>query len=71
LYERIALLKAKRNSIAPIFSLPPEVLVQVFSEVSEGQPLTGFFVPLTKLMLVCQHWYNVILFGPALWSNIA
>ncbi|KAJ7214282.1 hypothetical protein C8J57DRAFT_1732704 [Mycena rebaudengoi] len=53
LYERIALLKAKRNSIAPIFSLPPEVLVQVFSEVSEGQPLTGFFVPLTKLML--QH----------------
>ncbi|KAJ6592585.1 hypothetical protein B0H19DRAFT_1088082 [Mycena capillaripes] len=71
LYERIALLKAKRNSIAPIFSLPPEVLVQVFSEVSEGQPLTGFFVPLTKLMLVCQHWYDVILSSQALWSNMA
>ncbi|KAJ7266162.1 hypothetical protein C8J57DRAFT_1619487 [Mycena rebaudengoi] len=71
LYERIALLKAKHNSIAPIFSLPSEVLVQVFSEVSEGQPLTGFFVPLTKLMLVCQHWYDVILFASALWSNIA
>lgn len=71
LYERIALLKAKRNSIAPIFSLPPEVLVQVFSEVSEGQPLTGFLVPLTKLMLVCQHWYDVIISAQALWSNIA
>ncbi|KAJ7664550.1 hypothetical protein DFH06DRAFT_1470872 [Mycena polygramma] len=71
LYDRIALLKGERNSLAPIFSLPNEVLIPIFGGVPETAYLFGkSILPLTKLMLVCRRWCNVLLGAHCLWGDI-
>ncbi|KAJ7642381.1 hypothetical protein DFH06DRAFT_608242 [Mycena polygramma] len=73
LYERIALLKAERNSTAPFFSLPNELLAQIFGVIADPGPhITISVLPaLRKLMLVCKWWRDVALSTHSLWSKIA
>ncbi|KAJ6464780.1 hypothetical protein C8R47DRAFT_68080 [Mycena vitilis] len=73
LYERIALLKAERNSTAPFFLLPNELLAQIFGVIADPGPhITISVLPaLRKLMLVCKWWRDVALSTHGLWSKIA
>ncbi|KAJ6477897.1 hypothetical protein C8R47DRAFT_1139764 [Mycena vitilis] len=73
LYERIALLKAERNSTAPFFSLPSELLAKIFGEIADPGPhITRSVLPaLKRLMLVCMWWRDVALSTHTLWSKIA
>ncbi|KAJ6517345.1 hypothetical protein C8R47DRAFT_1087080 [Mycena vitilis] len=71
LYERIASLKTRRNSIVPIHSLPNELLIPILGGVPESAYLFGrSILPLTKLMLVCRRWCEVLLGAHSLWGEI-
>ncbi|KAL1936872.1 hypothetical protein VTO73DRAFT_6214, partial [Trametes versicolor] len=52
--------------MAPINSLPAELLVAVFVILRE----TASPLPWTRVMLVCRHWYEVICSSPGLWSTL-
>ncbi|KAJ7773924.1 hypothetical protein B0H16DRAFT_1510420 [Mycena metata] len=71
LSRKVALLKAERNSLAPIATLPNELLVRILAAFTAGtavsmrQPST-----LAKLMFVCRHWANIIAAFPTLWDEI-
>ncbi|KAJ7087020.1 hypothetical protein C8R44DRAFT_32347 [Mycena epipterygia] len=69
LYAQISSLKAERNSIAFISTLPNEILVQIFSVYAE-ESSSGSGLYWTKLILVCRHWHALALGSPVLWSNI-
>ncbi|KAF7358010.1 F-box domain-containing protein [Mycena venus] len=71
LCERMAVLKAEYNSIAPISVLPNEVLIQIFSCVPEFHSYSvSPVIQLHKLSLVCRDWHDIVLGSSALWSNI-
>ncbi|KAJ7737552.1 hypothetical protein B0H16DRAFT_1325845, partial [Mycena metata] len=71
LSRKVALLKAERNSLAPIATLPNELLVRILVAFTAGtalsmrQPST-----LAKLIFVCRHWANIIAAFPTLWDEI-
>ncbi|KAJ6531708.1 hypothetical protein B0H19DRAFT_451653 [Mycena capillaripes] len=78
-----AKLRGMRNSVQPINRLPPELLVQIFSETQLRLPS---FLPIPStgghghvtldwcrwmfLLQVCRHWRGVIASSPALWSIV-
>ncbi|KAJ7020839.1 hypothetical protein C8F04DRAFT_1013818 [Mycena alexandri] len=71
LSTKATLLKAERNSLAPIAALPNELLVRVFAAFTAGTALSVRSPPaLARLMLVCRHWSNIILAFPSLWAEI-
>jgi hypothetical protein len=63
-YTEIAVLKAKRNEMAPIFSLPTELLYAVDSDALFNLKWTG-------IMYVCRHWRALALAAHALWACIS
>ena len=75
LEESIRALRIHRNALAPISSLPPEVLAAIFSLLcsSPGIPLDG--KPdqnITQIYVshVCHQWREIILNQPLLWSHV-
>ncbi|KAJ7493706.1 hypothetical protein FB451DRAFT_448182 [Mycena latifolia] len=66
-YAQIALLKAKRNTLAPIWSLPIELLSRIITIYAvESDNL--FRLHWTKIMYVCRHWRELVLAAHKLWS---
>jgi len=56
------------NSLAPVSSLPPEVLAEIFIA---GRHITSPFLPFPLLVShVHRHWREVALQSPGLWTNI-
>ncbi|KAK6988091.1 F-box domain-containing protein [Favolaschia claudopus] len=71
LNAEIALLKGEYNALSSVSILPNEILVQILSGVQD--PTSTYPNPLlvlTRLMLVCKHWSEVMLASPTLWSKI-
>ncbi|KDQ60108.1 hypothetical protein JAAARDRAFT_595871 [Jaapia argillacea MUCL 33604] len=69
--EKMRVLAGRRNSLAPISRLPPEILLAIFRLYAVTQPL-----PLRKqspcswwidITYVCQHWRAIALSDPRLW----
>ncbi|KAF7430839.1 hypothetical protein PC9H_006553 [Pleurotus ostreatus] len=60
-------LRGRRNALAPISTLPPEILSMVFmyAEAASNNSLAWI-----KVSHVCQHWRAVALDSPRLWTNI-
>ncbi|KAG2049170.1 hypothetical protein BDR06DRAFT_1012420 [Suillus hirtellus] len=56
-----------RNSLLPLFSLPPEILEYIFLLVV---PFPGQRQDLSCLGLVCSWWQDIIFCSGKLWSNV-
>ncbi|KAJ7469594.1 hypothetical protein FB451DRAFT_1255080 [Mycena latifolia] len=68
-YAQIALLKAKRNTIAPIFRLPNELLSRILTiHAVDSESL--FNLRWTQIMYVCRRWRDLALAAHPLWSFI-
>ncbi|KAJ6460868.1 hypothetical protein DFH09DRAFT_1229502 [Mycena vulgaris] len=68
-YTQISMLKAKRNSLAPICSLPNELLSRILTIYAvESKTLSN--LKWTKIMLVCHHWHDLALAAHSLWAFI-
>ncbi|KAJ7141665.1 hypothetical protein C8R43DRAFT_1016970 [Mycena crocata] len=69
-YAQIAVLKAKRNSFAPICGLPNELLSRIITiYVVESEFL--FNLKWVKTIPhVCRHWHDLALAAQSLWSFI-
>jgi hypothetical protein len=79
LEDSIRALRHRRNALAPISSLPPEVITVIFSEslvprrVTVSDSITGKKSdPLAWLRVshVCQQWRNIVLNQPVFWSRV-
>ncbi|KAJ6450194.1 hypothetical protein C8R45DRAFT_1114269 [Mycena sanguinolenta] len=68
-YDQIALLKARRNALAPIRRLPNELMIRIFTIVAVESD-TLFDLRWTKLMFVCHHWHGLALAAQPLWAFI-
>ncbi|KAF7360993.1 F-box domain-containing protein [Mycena sanguinolenta] len=68
-YAQIALLKAKRNAIAPIRRLPNELMIRILTIVAVESD-TLFDLRWTKLMYVCRHWHGLALAAQPLWAFV-
>ncbi|KAJ7615754.1 hypothetical protein DFH06DRAFT_1239531, partial [Mycena polygramma] len=69
LETRIAALKAERNSIVPISTLPPELLCHIFSVYIRSLPPSSM-PPWPKVILVCRRWRDVVLGTSMLWGHL-
>ncbi|KAG5647807.1 hypothetical protein DXG03_007729 [Asterophora parasitica] len=70
LEDAIRLLKSRRNILAPISRLPPEMLAKVFSfraaeSVESSNPLEWI-----RVSHVSRHWRAIALDSPSLWGNL-
>ncbi|KAJ7195101.1 hypothetical protein GGX14DRAFT_475377 [Mycena pura] len=61
-FAHLASLKAHRNSIAPIFRLPTELLVEISLRLSD--------LPCKTITKVCRHWHAISSATPALWTRV-
>lgn len=70
-----------RNCSLPIYKLPAELLTTIFvslvdlppsrvGDEIDRQPYCDALTRLSKLTLVCQHWHDVLIRIPSLWSQI-
>ncbi|KAF8262410.1 hypothetical protein EI94DRAFT_1743691 [Lactarius quietus] len=72
--ESIRTLRRRRNALAPISSLPPEVFASIFSLVR----LPDFFIlgeepdqlACLRLSHVCHQWREIALSQPLLWNRV-
>ena len=70
----VADLRARRNSFLPIFRLPPETLVNIFTLGARDYYYHGGDYPINciphwvNVSYICRHWRNVALNCPALWA---
>ncbi|KAJ7260353.1 hypothetical protein B0H12DRAFT_381037 [Mycena haematopus] len=68
-YAQIAWLKAKRNAMAPISTLPNELMTRIFTIFAvESDAL--FNLKWTKIIYVCRHWHALAQAAHPLWSFI-
>ncbi|KAG1842617.1 hypothetical protein F4604DRAFT_1826286 [Suillus subluteus] len=79
LLASVSTLRSRRNTLASIFSLPPEILVMTFTYIVEE---TNFKIhadiitrrsgiPTSMIIThVCRHWRQVALECPSLWTFI-
>ena len=80
LEESIRALRRRRNTLAPISSLPTEVITAIFSAVRvpvAPSPLIPFTLygksdnlPWIRLAHVCQHWREIAFNQPLFWSRL-
>ncbi|TFK67962.1 hypothetical protein BDN72DRAFT_898555 [Pluteus cervinus] len=75
LKDSIQALLAFRNTFTPVYRLPPEILTRVFCFVQKAYKNYSSIgdSPFKWLILthVSQHWRNVALKSPSLWSSIS
>ena len=74
LEESIRALRYRRNAVAPISSLPTEVIAVIFS-ISRlfNAPLSGGkqdHLAWLRVTHVCRHWREIALNNPLFWSHI-
>ncbi|KAJ7684117.1 hypothetical protein DFH06DRAFT_1026916, partial [Mycena polygramma] len=68
-YAQIAMLKAKRNAIAPISTLPNELLSRIITRYAvDSDELAN--LKWTKIMKVCWRWHHLGLAAQSLWAFI-
>ncbi|KAJ6479906.1 hypothetical protein C8R47DRAFT_1018989 [Mycena vitilis] len=68
-YAQIAMLKVKRNAIAPISRLPNELLSRIITRyAADSDELAN--LKWTKIMKVCWRWHNLGLAAQSLWAFI-
>ncbi|KAG1781007.1 hypothetical protein EV702DRAFT_688250 [Suillus placidus] len=78
LLASLTVLRSRRNTLASIFSLPPEILVTIFTYIVEeensknytGIPPRGGAPTPMKVTHICRHWRQVALECPSLWTFI-
>ena len=82
LEESIRALRRRRNALAPISSLPTEVIITIFTLLrgpvasSDASSLTTLFkertdhLPWIRVAHVCHHWRELALNQPLLWSHV-
>ncbi|KAJ8588943.1 hypothetical protein M405DRAFT_818920 [Rhizopogon salebrosus TDB-379] len=71
LAESIRALRSRRNSLARISCLPPEILTTVFKHVEEENYSGVYHYPRCLTVThVCRHWRRVALECPCLWTTI-
>ncbi|OAX43277.1 hypothetical protein K503DRAFT_796498 [Rhizopogon vinicolor AM-OR11-026] len=75
LAESMRALRSRRNSLARISCLPPEILATVFKHIVGGEGLNNYTgnyhcPPCLKVTHVCGHWRRVALECPSLWAYI-
>lgn len=73
LIESARALKTKRNSLATISRLPPEMLSKIFAFVigtSHSEFTSGSLEWVKCTSHVCQHWRAVALACPSLWGRV-
>ncbi|TFK63436.1 hypothetical protein BDN72DRAFT_847599 [Pluteus cervinus] len=72
LRESIRALQAFRNTFTPIYRLPPEILSRIFSFTQPGVKNHNRSTSLrwTRVTYVSQHWRNVAISTPSLWTHI-
>ncbi|OJA15530.1 hypothetical protein AZE42_07292 [Rhizopogon vesiculosus] len=75
LAESMRALRSRRNSLARISCLPPEILATVFKHIVEGEGPNNYTdnyrrPPCLKVTHVCGHWRRVALECPSLWAYI-
>ncbi|KAJ6518139.1 hypothetical protein C8R47DRAFT_1062676 [Mycena vitilis] len=68
-YDQIALLKAKRNAMAPICSLPNELMTRILT-IFAVETGSLFDLKWTKVMYVCHRWHELALAAQPLWGFI-
>jgi len=72
--ETIRALRLRRNAIAPISSLPPEVFATIFSFVRLPDRLIPAEEPdqlaCLRVSHVCHQWREIALNQPLLWSHV-
>ncbi|KAJ7469718.1 hypothetical protein FB451DRAFT_1136359, partial [Mycena latifolia] len=68
-YAQIAWLKATRNTIAPIFRLPNELLSRILTIYAVDSD-SLFNLRWTDIIYVCRHWRDLALAAHPLWSFI-
>jgi F-box-like len=72
LEDSIRVLKCRRNALAPISTLPPEILTEIFSILSHSaydNEKVGYLAWLW-VTHVCHNWREIALNHPRLWSHI-
>ncbi|KAH9949130.1 hypothetical protein B0H21DRAFT_154796 [Amylocystis lapponica] len=65
--ESIEQLGSLRNTLAPINRLPNELLVEIFSGLTQDRPES---TDVTHASHVCRHWRHLALTNAKLWCNI-
>ncbi|KAG1739536.1 hypothetical protein EDB19DRAFT_2039289 [Suillus lakei] len=74
LLESLRVLRSRRNALARISCLPPEILATVFKYVTDEESFMGPYNSSAPHCLVvthvCRHWRQVALDCPALWASI-
>ncbi|KAJ7659209.1 hypothetical protein DFH06DRAFT_1297355 [Mycena polygramma] len=68
-YDQIALLKAKRNAMAPICSLPNELMTRILT-IFAVETESLFNLKWTEVMYVCHRWHELALAAQPLWGFI-
>lgn len=70
--ESVRVLRLEQNALAPISSLPPEILAIIFSFLcwqSLGRDSGHNLAPI-RLSHVCRHWREIALNQSLLWSHV-
>ena len=75
LEESVRVLKLRRNALQPISSIPPEILIAIFSHLClPGIPSLGGKPSRNRARLhishVCHQWREIALNQPRLWSHV-
>ncbi|KAJ7673573.1 hypothetical protein B0H17DRAFT_1082743 [Mycena rosella] len=69
-YAQIAILKAKRNALPPICSLPNELLCRIFTIYAVDSDSLFGLKWVKQIMYVCHRWHNLAVATQPLWSFI-
>jgi len=68
--QLIRSLLSRRNTLAPISALPPELLSRIFHFHAQDERLYGKPLGWIWVTHVCQHWRQVALNDSSLWATI-
>ena len=68
--QLIRSLLSRRNTLAPISALPPELLSRIFHFHAQDERLYGQPLGWIWVTHVCQHWRQVALNDSSLWATI-
>ncbi|KAG2013128.1 hypothetical protein CC2G_010068 [Coprinopsis cinerea AmutBmut pab1-1] len=68
--EQIRGLRSRRNALAPVSSLPDEILCHIFQAYIAGARTDSRWHSMTTLTGICRRWRSAALECPELWSTI-
>ncbi|KAJ7626715.1 hypothetical protein B0H17DRAFT_1110613 [Mycena rosella] len=69
-YAQIAVLKAKRNALPPICSLPNELLCRIFTIYAVDSDSLFGLKWVKQIMYVCHRWHNLAVATQPLWIEV-